>query len=173
MSLVIAIAAVAVAAATMIIVALQVAEARKANALPATIDLFREYRSAEMEKARRLLADRLPDLDPATGMRGLPDDVAVAASQVSQYLDNLGVLVARGLLAAELAAGFLGDSILRMWRMLAPFILRERELRTPPHYQHYFEHLAATVQQINPTRARAKLRTLAGTVPEAEPADRP
>ena len=57
MSLVIADAAVIVSALTMIIVALQVAEARKANALPATIDLFREYRSAEMEKARRLLTD--------------------------------------------------------------------------------------------------------------------
>ena len=40
MSLVIAIAAVIVSVLTMIIVALQVAEARKANALPATIDLF-------------------------------------------------------------------------------------------------------------------------------------
>ena len=118
MSLVIAIAAVVVSTATMIVVALQVAEARKANALPATIDLFREYRSAEMEKARRLLADRLPDLDPATGMKGLPDDVAVAAFQVSQYLDNLGVLVARGLLSAELAAGFLGERD-RTWRSRA------------------------------------------------------
>ena len=57
MTLVIAIAAVIVSALTMIIVALQVAEARKANALPATINLFREYRSAEMEKARWLLAN--------------------------------------------------------------------------------------------------------------------
>ena len=114
----IAIAAVIVSALTMIIVALQVAEARKANALPGTIDLFREYRSAEMEKARWLLTERLPDLDPAIGMRGLPDDVAAAAFQVGQYLDNLGVLVARGLLAPELAAGFLGDSALRMWRVL-------------------------------------------------------
>ena len=108
MSLVIAIAAVIVSALTMIVVALQVAEARKANALPATIGLFREYRTAEMEKARRLLTERLPDLDPASGMRGLPDDVAIAAVQVGLYLDNVGVLVARGLLAPELAAGFLG-----------------------------------------------------------------
>ena len=72
MSLVIAIAAVIVAALTMIIVALQVAEARKANALPATINLFREYRSAEMEKARWLLTERLPDLDPASGISGQP-----------------------------------------------------------------------------------------------------
>ncbi len=106
-------------------------------------------------------------------MRGLPDDVAVAAFQVGQYLDNLGVLVARGLLAPELAAGFLGDSALRMWRVLSPFIVRERELRTPPHYQHYFEHLAATVQQIDPTRARSKLRTFVGTTPAIEHADRP
>jgi hypothetical protein len=172
-SFVIAIAAVIVSTLTMIIVALQVVQARKANALPATIDLFREYRSAEMEKARQLLAERLPDLDPASGMRGLPDDVSVAAFQMSQYLDNLGVLVAHGLLSPELAAGFLGDSALRMWRVLSPFIVRERELRTPPHYQHYFEHLAVTVQQVDPTRARSKLRTFAGTTPATEHANRP
>ena len=169
----IAIAAVIVSMLTMIIVALQVAEARKADALPATIGLFREYRTAEMEKARRLLTERLPDLDPASGMRGLPDDVAIAAILVSLYLDNVGVLVARGLLAPELAAGFLGDSVLRMWRLLSPFIVRERELRTPPHYQHYFEHLAVTVQQVDPTRARSKLRTFADTTPAIEHADRP
>ena len=69
---------------------------------------------------------------------------------MSQYLDNLGVLVAHGLLSPELAAGFLGDSALRMWRVLSPFIVRERELRTPPHYQHYFEHLAVTVRRSTP-----------------------
>ena len=104
---------------------------------------------------------------------GCPNDVAIAAIQVSLYLDNVGVLVARGLLAPELAAGFLGDSVLRMWRVLSPFIVRERELRTPPHYQHYFEHLAATVQQVDPTRARSKLRTFADTTPAIEHADRP
>jgi hypothetical protein len=172
-SFVIAIAAVIVSALTVIVVGLQVAEARKANALPATIDLFREYRSTEMEKARQLLAERLPALNPASGMRGLPDDVAVAAFQVSQYLDNLGVLVARGLLAPDLAAGFLGDSVLRMWGVLAPFIVRERELRTPPHYQHYFEHLTATVQRVDPTRARSKLLSLTGTTPAREPEEGP
>jgi hypothetical protein len=60
-----------------------------------------------------------------------------------------------------------------MWGVLAPFIVRERELRTPPHYQHYFEHLAATVQQVDPTRARSKLRSLTGTTPAIEPEDGP
>ena len=69
--------------------------------------------------------------------------------------------------------GSSGNSALRMWRVLSPFIVRERELRTPPHYQHYFEHLAVTVQQVDPTRARSKLRTFAGTTPAIEHADRP
>ena len=114
------------------------------------------------------------NLDPASGMRGLPTvSLAAAAFQVGQYLDNLGVLVARGLLAPELAAGFLGDGALRMWHVLSPFIVRERELRTPPHYQHYFRRLAVTVQQIDPTRARSRLRTFAETTPAMEHADRP
>ena len=83
-----------------------------------------------MVEARRLLSDELRELDPEGGMRGLPDEVARAALRVSHYLDNLGVLVANGLLEPELAAGFLGDSALRLWRDLYPFITRERELRT-------------------------------------------
>jgi predicted nucleic acid-binding protein len=114
LTLVVAIGAVAVSALTAIAIARQVSEARKANALAAVIDLFREYRSVEMERALRLLASELAQVDPSNGMRGLPDNVAAAASLVSQYLDNLGVLVAHGLVDPELTAGFLGDSLLRI-----------------------------------------------------------
>ena len=63
--------------------------------------------------------------------------------------------------------------VLRLWRDLSPFIQRERELRSPPEYQQYFEHLAVTVQQVEPARARAKLRTFGGSEPSVESADQP
>lgn len=79
--------------------------------------------------------------------------------RVSHYLDNLGVLVANDLLNPHLAAGFLGDSTLRLWSLLEPFIERERALRSPNAYLQYFEHLAATVHEVQPSRVRADLKS--------------
>ncbi len=159
MALTVAIAALAVAAIAALISARQLTEATRANAFPATVDLFREYRSREMVAARRLLSQKLPVAEDATAIRDLPDDVAQAALKISHYLDNLGVLVAHNLLRPELAAGFLGDSTLRLWRQLEPFIVRERVLRTPNAYLQYFEHLATTLHEVQPVRVRADLKT--------------
>lgn len=157
MTLAIAIAALVVAAGSAVISVWQLREARKANAFPATVDLFREYRARDMVAARRLLSEKLPNLDPAAGIRDLPDDVAQAALRVSHYLDNLGVLVAHELLDPRLAAGFLGDSTLRLWSQLEPFIAQERTLRSPKAYLQYFEHLAVTLHQVQPIRVREGL----------------
>lgn len=157
MALAIAIAALVVAAIAAVISVRQLREARKANAFPATVDLFREYRSEEMVKARRLLSQELVNADPAEGIRGMPDDLARAALRVSHYLDNLGVLVAHELLDPKLAAGFLGDSTLRLWSDLGPFIFSERSFRIPKAYLQYFEHLASTLHEVQPMQARAEL----------------
>jgi len=159
MTLAIAIAALIVAAIAALISVRQLREATKANAFPAAVDLFREYRNREMVAARRLLSQELPAPENAKAIRDLPDDVAQAALKVSHYLDNLGVLVAHGLLQPELAAGFLGDSTLRLWQQLEPFIVRERALRSPNAYLQYFEHLAATLHEVQPMRVRAGLKS--------------
>jgi hypothetical protein len=158
LALVIAISALVVAIAAAVISARQLLEVEKANTFPATVDLFREYRTREMVAARRLISERLPQLSEESGFSGLPDDVAQASLKVSHFLDNLGVLVANDLLDPKLAAGFLGDSTLRQWVLMKPFIERERELRSPNAYLQYFEHLAATLHEIKPARVRAVLR---------------
>jgi hypothetical protein len=162
-ALALALAALAVAAVAAVISARQLREARRANAFPATVDLFREYRSREMVAARRLLFERLPAHEAEGGIQGLPDDVAQAALMVSHYLDNLGVLVAHHLLDPRLAAGFLGDSTLRLWSQLAPFIVFERSRRSPNAYLQYFEHLAVTLHEVQPMRVRAGLKAWPST----------
>jgi hypothetical protein len=135
----------------------QLREARKANAFPATVDLFREYRSEQMVAARRLLSRRLVELDHGKGIQGMPDDVARAALKLAHYFDNLGVQVEHRLIPADIVAGFLGDSALRLWSQLEPFIFSERELRSPNSYLEYFEHLATVLHDLQPMRARAGL----------------
>jgi hypothetical protein len=166
-ALLIAVAALMVSAIAAWMSHSQLREARTSNAFPATVDLFREYRSSEMVAARRLLSQRLSDLDPAGGVNDLPDDVAQAALRISHYLDNLGVQVAQNLIAPELVAGFLGDSTLRLWAQLRPFILSERRRRHPQAYLQYFEHLAETLRTVSPIEMRAHLRKWEGETQEA------
>ena len=159
MALTLAIFALIVSAVAAGVSIRQLREASKANAFPSAVDLFREYRNKEMVAARRLLSEKLPTLEDTGGIQDLPDDVAQAALKVSHYLDNLGVLVANDLLRPKLAAGFLGDSTLRQWTLLEPFILRERAMRSPTAYLQYFEHLAVTLKEIRPARVRTELKT--------------
>jgi hypothetical protein len=158
-ALVVAIVALSISAAAVLISMRQLRETRKANSFPATVDLFREYRSTEMVAARRLLRDRATTLDPSKGVRGQPDDVAQAVLRVGHYLDNLGVQLHYGLIEPELVAGFLGDSTLGLWSVLQPLIVRERELREPSAYLSYFEHLAETLRRLEPPRVRTELLT--------------
>ena len=147
-ALAIAVVALIVATVSAAISARQLREARKANAFPAAIDLFREFRDPAFVADRRLLLRELENCDPAFGMSGLPDGVNQAAFRVSHYLDNVGVLVAHKLIDPEIAVSFLGASALNLWQALKEFIRRERVLRSYDDYQMHFEHLAATVDAL-------------------------
>lgn len=144
----IALLALAAAIVSAAISARQLREARKANAFPAAIDLFREFRDPAFVADRNLLVRELRNCDPDAGMRGLPDGVRQAAFRVSHYLDNVGVLVAHKLIDPEIAVSFLGASALNLWQELKEFIRRERVLRSYADYQMHFEHLAATVDAL-------------------------
>jgi hypothetical protein len=144
----IAVVALLVAVAAAAISYRQLREARKANAFPAAIDLFREFRDPAFVADRRLLLSQLRGCDPEQGMSGLPARIKDAAFRVSHYLDNVGVLVAHKLIDPEIAGSFLGASALSLWHELAPFIRRERVLRSYDDYQMHFEHLVATVDSL-------------------------
>ena len=140
----------------------QLHEARIANALPAVIDLFREYRSPEMTTARRIVFEKLTDAEKQLPLSQLPDDVRPAAYTVSHFLDNLGVMPAEGLMKPKLAAGFFGDTAIELWTHLAPCIERERDRREAWRggraYQVYFEDLAQRLKETNPQRTHQTLK---------------
>jgi hypothetical protein len=140
-------AAIIIASLALLATAWQLLELRRANAFPATIDLFREYRSDAMVAARRTLYLELGDLDPDLGISQLPGDVREAAERVGFYLDNVGVLIAHRQVSAKLVAGFLGVSSLNLWKALYPFVMHERGRRSTV-YLNYFEHLAAEMEKI-------------------------
>jgi len=115
--------------------------AQRANDASALVELFREYRSQPLASARRNVRDHIKEWAPENGVEGLPDDVRY----LLWFFDNLGVLVAHGVVESGPVIGWLGGSAVSMWDLLQPFILAERTNRPrgldPNRYQEYFENL--------------------------------
>jgi len=141
---------------------LQTRTAREANQIPALVDLFREHRSQPLADARHFVrSGALADCDLAVGLEGLPPDMQVPVRDLMWFYDNLGALVAHGIVDLEPVAGYLGGSVLECWTRLAPLVRAERERRAkfhdPGRWQDYFENLNQLVLDYGPARARREL----------------
>lgn len=99
---------------------------RQANAVPMLVDLFREHRSAEMAKARRFVYTQLAELNLSGGLASLTDDGREMIRVLSCYYDNLGALVAHGIVDLDIVAGYMGSSVVSMWDEMQPLIAAER-----------------------------------------------
>jgi hypothetical protein len=138
----------------------QLQHARTANALPIVIDLFAEFRQPKLAEARTFVWRSLPAQDPSRGFESIEDPVGrdgVAA--LANYLDNLGLLVDRGLVDVVLVAGFMGNAIIPLWDKMRPFIDAERARRSTD-YMRYFEALVAEIHRASPSAVLARVTRL-------------
>ena len=126
--------------------------ARIGNALPGALEFLGQHR--DFAPDRRFIAQELTSTaDVQLGIAELPEEIRERVVRVSHYLDHLGVLVERDLVDAKLVAGFMGGSIIWLWKVLGPYIEVERE-RRGEEYQMYFEDLAVRMQGIEPAKVR-------------------
>ncbi len=137
--------AVAVAIATAIYA---IREAVKANRITVLAGFLSEYR--ELEPQRYFVLNDLPKTP--VRISGLPGDARQKAVAVAYYLDNLGLLVEKGLVSPTDIIQLVGGSIQRQYEKLGPFIELERKARPEPIYMRGFEHLAALAQDQEPVR---------------------
>jgi hypothetical protein len=142
----------------------QALTARQANQVPVLVDLFREHRSEKLATTREFLRAFNPDeLDAGLGLAALPEDKRASVRELMWFYDNLGVLVAHGIIDLGPVAGYLGGSVIAYWDKLAPLIAGEREQRRraatpdPDRWQEYFENLAVLVRDRGPEQARRDL----------------
>lgn len=141
----------------------QTVTARQANQIPALVDLFREHRSESLARTREFVCgDDLTECDLSEGLAGLPQEMQVPVRELMWFYDNLGALVAHGIVDREPVAGYLGGSVLVCWTRLAPLVRAERDRRRPfpdsGRWQEYFENLNKLVYEYGPERARRKLK---------------
>lgn len=143
--------------------------AQQANALSVLIGLVQEFRSPEFVVHRDFIDHQMTNY-ASCPLSSLPDDARSHARAVTQLFDNVGILVSFGLLDERMALSFLGDSAVRHWHSLEPYIRAER-VRRNQEYQEFFEDFAvrAIVQPPSLIRAGLRLREMSiGTYEEPQ-----
>ncbi|CAM5549207.1 DUF4760 domain-containing protein [Streptomyces microflavus] len=132
-----------------------------ANTLPVLVDLFREHRSERLAQARQVVHERLPAHDLSAGLAGLPERDRDLVRELAWFYDNLGALVAHGVVDIEPVSGYLGGSVISVWESMRPLVQAERDKRAqnampdPNRWQEYFENLYHLVRETPADRARA------------------
>ncbi|MEV0675296.1 hypothetical protein AB0I60_02105 [Actinosynnema sp. NPDC050436] len=128
------------------------------NHRPVVLDAFRETRSpAWFEAQEYVLTELARDHEPSGGHRGLPEPARARASTIGLFLDDLGKLVAHGMVDQDLVIGAYGTNIMRLWDALAPYVYAERAAHGL-HFWIYFEDLAARTAATPPEVVYAALR---------------
>ena len=126
-------------------------------ALPVVLEIFDQFRTQEFFDARQFIFDRLnKDFDPPVAYTDLPQDVRTKVRIVAGRYDDLGKLVAHGIVSEELIIGSNGTAIRRVWESVAPFVLDERR-KSGAQTWRYLEDLACRATRTPPSAVYAKL----------------
>jgi hypothetical protein len=141
---------IAVATSTFLLVR-QTAFMRHANEIPILTDLYQEFRSAEFQKAQDYVRDSLPPAsDPSLGISKLPDEARYSVRKVANFYTSLGALVALGLADEKFVVSLLGNPADRSWRVLEPYILREREIQGNDDILAFYEDMVHRIRENYP-----------------------
>jgi hypothetical protein len=137
----------------------QAVESRRSNMMSFMTELGQRTRSPEFRNAYDFILADLPQFDPALGIYGLPEAARSQVTLVGGFYQDLGTLVATGVLDEELVTTMYYTSIKTIWHALEPFILGERNLRRSRGVggsYGYFEHLAVYADAMSPEEVGRK-----------------
>lgn len=126
-------------------------------ALPVILEIFGQFRTQEFFEARRYVFDELNnDFKHPVAYTELPVDVLAKVRMVAGRYDDLGKLVAHGIVGEELIIGSNGTAIQRVWQSVAPYVREERRKRGTLTWA-YLEDLAYRASRKPPKEIYAKL----------------
>lgn len=113
------------------------------NHLPVVLEAFKEFRNpAYLAAEKYLLHGLAQEHSVDCGCTGLPEPARTHAWTIGMFFDDLGKLVAHGIIDQSLVVGSFGMGIVRMWDALAPYVYQQRRAHDD-HFWIYFEDLAA------------------------------
>ncbi|WP_455754964.1 DUF4760 domain-containing protein [Streptomyces mirabilis] len=144
-----------------------------ANTLPVLVELFREHRSDYLAEARWFVHQELPGRDVSEGLHSLTREELKLVRDLAWFYDNLGALVAHGIVDIGPVSGYLGGSVISTWESMAPLVVAHRARRSAAgrdegaEWQGYYENLYHLVKRNPPAAVRNRLErwTLNTSVP--------
>lgn len=139
--------------------------ADNSNLLPVIIDMFKETRSPEFLRSVEYIRAELPGHPHDNGYRHLPEEPREHIRRVGMFYDDLGKLVAHGVVDERLVLGTYHRNVQRMWEFLGPYVYSERAEHDTLTMA-YFEDLAARAKATSGRAIHAELglRRLPATV---------
>jgi hypothetical protein len=147
----------------------QLSSAKNSQSITVMLSMLGEYREEAMVQARRSVFRHLGSetaAPPTTGFSDIPKEARTAAVTISHFFDNVGLLVAHGLVPADPLISFFGAGAIQLWQTLEPYIECERRTRGSDYYQAYFESFAELAAKRDPeAMIRKVIRANSGSTP--------
>jgi hypothetical protein len=142
------------------VAATQIRVSRAGNSVQTLIGLFTEHRSHYLAESRHVVFNDAENWDLSQGLAGVPEEHRVQVRDLMWFYDNLGVLVAHGVVDIRPVSAYLGGSVLEMWVKLEPLVQAERRKRAVAgfsdsgRWQYYFEFLVKMAKFYTPSNYR-------------------
>lgn len=114
------------------------------NHLPVILEAFKlahDPNSTYLKAERYLLHDLAREHSVDCGIIELPDIARSHALTIGMFFDDLGKVVAHGIVHEDIVLGSFGSGIFRMWDALAPYVYQQRSTNSN-YFWIYFEDLA-------------------------------
>jgi hypothetical protein len=147
----------------------QMRTATDGYALPVVLNVFSQFRSHEYFEAQQYVWYQLNrDFEQPIAYTELPLAARSKVRTVAGLYDDLGKLVAHGIIREELIIGSNGVAARRIWEAVQPFVLEERRKRKSNLWI-YLEDLAYRTTRTPPATIHAKLKLHRYPAPPAEP----
>lgn len=125
--------------------------------LPVVLEIFDQFRTPEFFEARQYIYEQLnKEFEDPVPYTDLPPGVRAKVRIVGGRYDDLGKLVAHGVVNEELIIGSNGTAVRRVWEAIAPFVYEERRKSGALTWA-YLEDLAGRARRNPPHAIYAKL----------------
>lgn len=135
---------------TMFLTLRQIRLATFANHLPVVLEAFKETRGEAWLDAEDYVLNRLASEHPADGgWHNLPEPARSHVTKIALFYDDLGKVVAHGVINQSLVIGSYGTNIVLLWDALAPYVYSDRHAHGT-HSWVYFEDLAVRTASTHP-----------------------
>ncbi|WP_433727718.1 DUF4760 domain-containing protein [Actinoplanes sp. CA-051413] len=125
-------------------------------ALPVVLQVFSRFRTQEFFDAQQFIFDELPR-QPVRPYTDLSLEARSQLRMVGGLYDDLGKLVAHGIVKEELVIGSNGPQARRIWETIEPFVRAERDKRNSNLWI-YLEDLAYRTTRKPPAVIHEKLK---------------